>query len=91
VVIEEVGMLSGEKLPISEKLKVLDAVTIYKTAKWWSAVALVDSFGRKEVALYVWLNKDSRWRRNQKYTIHSKAEWNQIKDAIEKFVTQLTT
>lgn len=82
--------MSEEKLPISEKLKVLNAVTLYKTSKWWSAIALVDSFGRKEISLYVWLNKDGKWRRNQKYIIHNKGEWSQIKDAIDKFVTQLT-
>jgi hypothetical protein len=55
--------MSEEKLPISEKLKVLDAITLYKTDKWWSAIALVDSFGRKQIALYLWLNKDGKWKR----------------------------
>lgn len=81
--------MSEEKIPISEKLKVLDSVTIYKTAKWWSAVVLVESFGRRQVAMYVWLNRNGRWRRNQKFTIHSKAEWGQIKEAVEKFIFQL--
>jgi len=78
-----------EKLPISEKLKVLDSVTLYKTSKWWSAIALVDSFGRKQIAMYVWLNKEGRWKRNQKFIIHSKAEWAQVKEAAEKFLPQL--
>jgi hypothetical protein len=39
--------MSNEKLSISEKLKVLDNVTLYKTNKWWSAIALVEAFGRK--------------------------------------------
>ena len=81
--------MSEEKLPISEKLKIRDAVTLYKTNKWWSAIALVDSFGRTEIALYVWLNKGGKWKRNQKYIIHNKGEWSQIKDAVEKFVTRL--
>jgi hypothetical protein len=41
---------------IAEKLRVLDSVTLYKTGKWWSAIALVESFGRKQIAFYVWLN-----------------------------------
>ncbi|MBS7612267.1 hypothetical protein KEJ27_08750 [Candidatus Bathyarchaeota archaeon] len=81
--------MSEDKIPISEKLKVLDSVTIYKTAKWWSAVVLVESFGRRQVAMYVWLNRNGRWRRNQKFTIHSRAEWSQIKEAVEKFISQL--
>lgn len=78
-----------EKLPISEKLKVLDSITLYKTEKWWSAIVLVESFGRKQVAMYVWLNKGGRWRRNQKFTVHSKEEWDKVKEAAEKFISQL--
>jgi hypothetical protein len=83
--------MSGEELPISEKLKVIDAVTLYKTEKWWAAVALVDSFGRRQIALYLWLKRDGRWRRNQKYVIHSKGEWLQVKEAVERFTPQLFT
>ena len=75
-------MSEEEKIPVSEKLRVVEAVTLYKTDKWWSAVALVESFGRRQVALYVWLKKDGRWKRNQKYTIHSKGEWLQLKRAL---------
>ncbi|MEM3607143.1 MAG: hypothetical protein QXE30_05830 [Candidatus Bathyarchaeia archaeon] len=76
-------------LPISEKLKVLKSFTLYKTGKWWSVVALIDSFGRKQIALYVWLNKNGKWKRNQKFIIHNKLEWLQIKEAVENFVLQL--
>lgn len=81
--------MPGEELPISEKLKVIDAVTLYKTEKWWAAVALVDSFGRRQIALYLWLKKNGRWKRNQKYVIHSRGEWSQVKEAVEKFAPQL--
>jgi len=79
-----------EKLPISEKLKVLDSVTLYKTSKWWSVIALIDSFGRKQIAMYVWLSKEGKWKRNQKFVIHNKAEWAQAKEAIEKFLPKMT-
>lgn len=82
--------MSEEKLPISEKLKVLDSSTLYKTNKWWSAVALVESFGRKQIAIYLWLKKAGVWKRNQKYIIHNKGEWYQVKEAVEKYLTQLT-
>lgn len=82
--------MSEEKLPISEKLKVLDSVTLYKTSKWWSVIALIDSFGRKQIAMYVWLNKEGKWKRNQKFVIHNKAEWTQAKEAIEKFLPKMT-
>jgi len=78
-----------EKLPISEKLKVLDSVTLYKTNKWWSAIALVESFGRKQIAMYVWLNKEGKWKRNQKFIIYNKTEWTKVKEAVEKLIIQL--
>jgi len=78
-----------ESLPVSEKLKVLDSVTIYKTEKWWSAVTLIDSFGRKQISLYVWIKRGDRWKRNQKFTIHSRDEWRKVKEGIEKFISDL--
>lgn len=81
--------MTEEKLPISGKLKVLRQITIYKTEKWWSAVALVESFGRKQIAVYLWTKKD-RWKRKQKFVVHNKREWAQIKEAIEKMLPELT-
>jgi len=78
-----------EELPVSEKLKVLKSFTLYKTGKWWSAIALIDSFGRKQIALYVWLNKNGKWKRNQKFIIHSRLEWFKIKETVENLVSQL--
>ncbi|MBO3833303.1 MAG: hypothetical protein FGF51_08010 [Candidatus Brockarchaeota archaeon] len=81
--------MTVERLPVSERLRVLDHVTLYKTGKWWSAVALVESFGRRQIAMYVWLNKEGKWKRNQKYIIHNKSEWSKVKEAAEKFISQL--
>lgn len=81
--------MSEDKLPISEKLTVLNSVTLYKTEKWWSVVTLVDSFGRKHVATYLWLNKNGTWKRQQKFVIRNKEEWTKIKEAVEKFLGNL--
>jgi hypothetical protein len=81
--------MSDDKLPVSEKLKVIDTATLYKTSKWWSAIVLLESFGRKQIAMYVWLNKDGKWKRNQKFVIHNKGEWGQIKETVDKFINQL--
>ena len=78
--------MSEEMLPVSEKLKVLQYETIFKSSKWWSAVALLESFGRRQVALYLWTRRGDKWKRKQKYVIHSRGEWIQIKDAVEKFI-----
>ncbi len=81
--------MSEDKLPISEKLTVLDSVILYKTSNWWSAVALIDSFGRKQIATYLWLNKDGTWKRQQKFVIKNKEEWTKVREAIEKFLPNL--
>jgi hypothetical protein len=78
--------MSGEMLPVSEKLKVLQYETIFKSGKWWSAVALLESFGRRQVALYLWARRGDKWKRKQKYVIHSRGEWIQIRDAVERFI-----
>lgn len=75
---------------MSESLKVIQAVTIYKTDKWWAVVALVESFGRKQIATYLWNKKAGQWKRRQKLVIHTKGEWSQIKEAIESLLPQLT-
>ena len=81
--------MSEEKMPISEKLKVILPLTIYKTEKWWLAVALVESFGRKQIATYLWTKKEDQWKRKQKFVVHSNKEWLQIKEAIEKLLPEL--
>lgn len=78
-----------EKLPISEKLSVLKAETIYKTDKWWCAVALVEAFGKKQIAFYLWLKKDDKWKRKQKFVLHSKKEWHDVKERIEEMIGEL--
>jgi len=81
--------LSENKLPISEKLKVLEGVTLYKSDKWWSAMALLEAFGRKQIAIYLWTKKDDQWKRKQKFVIHNKNEWANIQKNVEKFINQL--
>jgi len=81
-----VVFMSEEMLPVSEKLKVLQYETIFKSGKWWSAVALLESFGRRQVALYLWARRGDKWKRKQKYVIHSRGEWIQIRDAVERFI-----
>ena len=79
-----VDMGAEERLPVSEQLKVIDYITLYKTAKWWSAVALVDSFGRRQIAIYLWVNRAGQWKRKQKFVVHNRGEWASIKEAVEK-------
>jgi len=84
-----VRLVTEEKLPISEKLSVLKAKTLYRTDKWWSAVALVDAFGKKQIATYLWLKKDDVWKRKQKFVVRSKKEWQDVREVIEEMIEEL--
>lgn len=76
----------SEEFPVSEKLKVVSGTTLYKTDKWWSAVLVVESFGRKQVTLYLWNKAGDRWKRRQKFMVPGKDEWAKIKQAVEKYL-----
>ena len=77
--------MSEEKLPISEVIDVIQSETIYKTEKWWCAVILAKSFGRKQILYYLWIKKNGQWKRKQKATIPSGQNWQKVKEVIEKF------
>jgi len=81
--------LPEEKFPVSETLKIIEGTNLYKTDKWWSAVVLVESFGRKEVAVYLWNRKGDQWKRRQKFVIKDKDHWMRIKEIIEKLIPNL--
>jgi hypothetical protein len=50
---------------------------------------LLESFGRKQVAVYLWLNKDGQWKRQEKFLIHSKKEWEEIKGTVDRLIDRL--
>lgn len=81
--------MGEEELPVSESLKVIQGITLYKTEKWWSAVVLLDSFGRRQIAAYLWMKRGDQWKRKNKFAIHNKVEWRRIKEAIEKLAQSL--
>jgi len=73
-----------DRLPVSESLRVIQAIDLYKSEKWWSAAALIDAFGRRQIAIYLWIKKGSQWKRKNKFIVHNKAEWRRISEAVEK-------
>lgn len=80
----------GEKLPIIAPLKVIDYATINKRFGWWSAVVLLESYGRKQVCFYLWQKRDEVWKRKQKFAVHSQEDWELITAAVVKVIGQLT-
>jgi hypothetical protein len=94
-----------EPLPVDESLKVIDYDTIYKTNKWWSAVALVNAFGHDKVMVYLWQYKEKKrnqggqwvgtgvfaWKVQQKMGINFEQNWEDTKKSVDKFMQRKRT
>ncbi|MGB9853564.1 MAG: hypothetical protein ACPLRY_01970 [Candidatus Bathyarchaeales archaeon] len=80
---------TSEKLPISDFYKVVDYVTIFKSEKWWEAIVVFESFGRRSIGLYLWQRRNDAWKRKHKFNIRNIEEWNKLKTAIEKLAPRL--
>lgn len=78
-----------ESLPIVAPLKVLDYRTVSKRFGWWTAIVLLESWGRKQLCLYLWQKVGDKWKRKQKFAIHNKADWNSIAEAVDKLIRNL--
>ena len=78
-----------EKVPIKEPLKVIKCHTINKKFGWWAAVVLLESYAKKQVCLYLWQKRDEIWKRKQKFGIHSKDDWERMKQAVDSYITEL--
>lgn len=84
------NLSKDEAIPIAPPLKVLQSVTVNKKFGWWSAVVLLESWGRKQLCFYLWQKKpDGSWRRKQKFAVHSQEHWGLIADAVENMIDEL--
>jgi len=79
-----------EKVPIIAPLKVINYKTINKRFGWWSAVVLLESYGRKQVCVYLWQKRGDVWKRKQKFAIHSQEDWELISNAVNVVIEELT-
>ncbi|MEM2102521.1 MAG: hypothetical protein QXM22_03300 [Candidatus Bathyarchaeia archaeon] len=85
-------MSEKEKLPLWEQYKVIDYVTIFKSEKWWEAIVVIESFGRRSIAMYLWQKRnDGTWRRQHKFQVRNIDEWNKLKNAVEQLMPKLQT
>ncbi|MGB9959205.1 MAG: hypothetical protein ACPLKQ_01620 [Candidatus Bathyarchaeales archaeon] len=81
----------SEKLPISDFYKVVNYVTIFKSEKWWEAIVVFESFGKRSIGLYLWQKRNDAWKRKHKFNIRNIEEWNKLKAAIEKLAPSLVS
>jgi hypothetical protein len=78
-----------EKLPISEFYRVVEYINIFKSQKWWEAVVIFESYGKKSIGLYLWQKKGDVWKRKHKFNVRNIEEWNKLKNAIEQLAPKL--
>ena len=81
---------SDEKLPISEFYTVIDYVTIFKNAKWWEAIVLYESFGKRSIGFYLWEKKKEAWKRKNKFSFKTLEDWNKLKKAVDQLTPKLS-
>lgn len=80
-----------EKLPISAFYKVVEYVTIFKSPKWWEAVVIFESYGKRSIGLYLWQKTQDTWKRKHKFNVRNMDEWNKLKNAIEQLAPKLAS
>ena len=72
-----------ERLPVSERVKVLRYFTLFTNGHWWAAVGLFEVFRRKHIALYLWFTRHGVWKRRQKFVFRSREEWDKAEKTVE--------
>lgn len=78
-------MSQEEPFPVHESVKVLHGVTVSKSNRWWSAALLIESYGKRQIALYLWVkSNDGKWKRKEKFIIPSKENWEKLKAAVDE-------
>jgi hypothetical protein len=80
----------SEKLPISDFYKVVDFVTIFRSEKWWEAVVMIESYGKRSIAMYMWQFRDGKWKRKHKFQLRNLDEWEKVKNAVDQLATKLS-
>jgi hypothetical protein len=79
-----------EKLPISDFYKVIDSVTLFKNQKWWEAIVVFESFGKRSLGMYLWQKRQEVWKRKHKFNVRNLEEWDKLKNAIDQLVPKLS-
>jgi len=80
-----------EQLPLSSFYKVVDSVSLFRSEKWWEAIVVIESLGRRSIAMYLWQKKGDQWKRKHKFQIRNSQEWEKLKAAVEKLTPALTS
>jgi hypothetical protein len=88
---ERMSDKTEEKLPISDFYKVVDSVTIFKNQKWWEAIVVFESYGKRSIGMYLWQKRQDVWKRKHKFNVRNLEEWNKLKNAVEQLTPKLAS
>ncbi len=78
-----------EKLPVSEVYMVVDYITLFKTDLWWEAVVVFETYGKRQMGLYLWQKRNGVWKRKNKFGIRNLDEWSKLRGAIDQLAPRL--
>jgi hypothetical protein len=86
---EKQNTTEEEKIPIEPPLQVVAYKTLSKAFDWWQAAVVVESWGKRQICLYLWQKKEDGWKRKQKFTVHNREKWQVLKDSVEGLLVHL--
>lgn len=96
--------VTGEPYPTHEAVTILKAKTLFKNAKWWEAVLLVETkFGERAYQKVTWYRWSwgqvkpqgggapyMKWVRKEHKNINFKKNWADAKATIEEYMSGLS-
>jgi|APHM01.1.fsa_nt_gi hypothetical protein len=80
---------SVEDFPVSDYYTLATGETIFQTDNWWKAILNIDMKGEyetDEVMVYLWQQRNGKWKRRQKSTIKSVNDWETLKQIVENLL-----
>jgi hypothetical protein len=91
-------MSEPEHYPAFEdsQVKVLEGKTISKGQGWWTAILLVETYGKVQVKWYLWQEKEDKnthvksWKRKQSWTVNPYT-WGQQLKITEEYLAKRKT
>lgn len=80
--------------PVSDYYELDGGETVFESDDWWKAILRISqkgSYETQEVMVYLWQNRESEWRRRQKFTLKNQERWEKEKKVVESLVDDQTS
>jgi hypothetical protein len=83
----------GKNFPLGDYYRhnVLDAETISRSARWWTAALLIRDprSGKTFVGVYKWQLESGTWKQRNKILIRSRADAEKIRSVLDRLGCQI--